>query len=155
MAYIKYHSNKMYNNHSRRECFLESNIALDYQVLIPKNGDHINILQKGKLMAEVNWSQIILFNEYIYKKNNWEWVLSEKPMKLLSLNRDKCKVNDIEVATISSGGELVPWIFKLIKKRAWEPFDPYICIEFDEMKLKPLLAVCILAMRIAEFYHSP
>ncbi len=137
-----------------RKYYYESDFEFGLDIASPRSGVFYQIMRGRQIIAKVNWGEIIIDGKPIPKRNNnLEWVLCDSPASILSIARNNSyKLNGEVVATVTTGGELFPAIYKMLTESKWIPnaYNPYVRIDYDSVKLEPFLALCILVTHLSE-----
>ena len=157
---MTYHSRKKAENEATNALFIESDMALKFKSFYAKNGDYLNVVKDGDLVAEVGKSHLNILGRTLPKKqlsmSKWAWLLDESPERLLQPVRvDEYEINGELIAKISKGGGFFSWLVEGIKQKKFSPYDPFIRLEFDETKVDPMLALCLLLIHVSRVYFSP
>ncbi len=139
----------------QRKYLYESDFEFGLDISPPISGSFHKVMKGKKIIAEINWGQIIMDGKPIPKRNNnLEWVLCDSPVRVLSIARNNSyKLNGEVVANVTSGGGLFAAIYRMLKEEKWIPnaYNPYIRIDYDSAKLEPFLALCVLVTHVSEY----
>lgn len=124
----------------------ESSLKLDYDVYSPKWGRYYKIYDSCELIAEVTGNNIKISGKSLAAQNYpTEWILSSEPLNILRFNSNgEYVIEDEVVATISGSGGIINWLIDMFQKKNYFPYEPYCKIVFDESKLEPFVALCLL-----------
>ena len=154
MPYIKhyYQTIKKTKNSSEE---LITDFKHDF-IVHKSNYDGLAIIRsKGNVLARTLPYKIELGGEIIetthQKFIGSGWLINKNPDMILTINHPLLKIGTIieinknPVAKITTGGGFLT-IFSIIKHKNLFYEPPYMMIEFDEDKLDPLIALCVLLM---------
>lgn len=151
MAFIKFkYKNKGLTSLGEKN-YYESSCKLDYEVYSPKWGRFYKLYDNQNLVAEVTGNDIKINGESFVETENYptEWILPVEPSQVLSVNNNgEYMINDEVVAVISGSGGIINWLIDMFQQKSIFPYEPYCKIDFDEIKLEPLIALCLLFKNI-------
>ena len=139
------------------ELKFESNFNQPYTARLPISGSHVELLEGGKVIGEVNGTHIVLNGIPIKQKRKgiwrWAWVLTETPELLLWPGDSEYLINDEVVASISESEPPSSNPFDLFKSEI-ERSEAYIQLSFKEGKIDPLIAMSLLLVSVSSRFHS-
>ncbi|WP_199608750.1 hypothetical protein [Flocculibacter collagenilyticus] len=156
MAFIKYYPQR--TTGIKHELYLESDIRLDYTVMIPESGTQLDVYENEKLVAQIDGNCIKIQNQQVPEKKygvfNWAWEFKH-PQKIEIRPENDNFYSDGDVIGFVSTKEASTGILDLIFNfRNSVSEEGIVKLNYQDHKLNTLIALCLLLVKVSRRFHT-